>query len=296
MKKTSMFQRVKIIVSVLFIITGVVLGVIPFIAPVITQQHQNEVISQYKTKISNMTTEEIQEAKDGAKEYNETGKSNFYTAMDTDTVISFIEIPSIDVYLPIFKGTATHTLERGIGQLEGTSFPIGGKGTHCVLSGHSGLVTQKMFTDLSKMEIGDKFYLNTYDEVLCYKVYKTIVVEPDEVSKLIKFDIDHDYCTLLTCTPIGINTHRLLVMGERVEGTENETEAYTEPSKTNPTAAYGNSDFDTQENKETNELTETKGLDSFFKTEYIFCFIISTILELVGIVVFVKTIREIHHI
>ena len=272
MKKSFVLKKVKLVVSIVFIITGLVMGAIPVLGPILTQRHHDKVIQNYKNEIASMSQEEISYAKGEVKKYNETGKSNYYAAIDAGQVISYIEIPSIDVYLPIFKGTSDKTLERGIGLLEETSFPIGGKGTHCVLSGHSGLLTQKMFSNLKDMETGDRFYLHTYDETLCYKVYKTVVVNTDEVSDYIQFDTEHDYCTLLTCTPIGVNTHRLLVMGERVEIEEDNispTQEITEKTTDN---------IQTLNQKITPKNEDNANSDNTYRIEFIICVAISCLL------------------
>lgn len=287
MKQISLKQKVNIIISILFIITGFIVGSIPFLGPIITQQNQNAVIEQYNDNISKMTKTEIDDAKSEFKKYNETGRSNFFNAIENDTVISYIDIPKIDVYLPIYKGTDEETLAKGIGLLENTSFPIGGNGTHTVLTGHSGLTTQTMFSNLEKMAIGDKFYLHTYDEKLCYKVYDIQEVVPDDVSSNIRYDIDHDYCTLMTCTPIGINTHRLLIMAERYDDFENEM-----------TTAEINIERETTVSQDS--TTEATYINQKTTTVYdfsmFFCGGMSIILELVGIILLIRGIHDMRQI
>ena len=140
-------------------------------------------------------------------------------------VMGFIDIPKIDVYLPIYHGTSNEVLEKGIGHLENTSFPIGGESTHAVISGHTGLNSAKMFTDLTSMELDDQFYIDILGDTLAYKVINIEVVEPDDVSSLSIQD-EKDLVTLVTCTPYGINSHRLLVTGERTEYIKDEHDAY----------------------------------------------------------------------
>ena len=137
--------------------------------------------------------------------------------------MGYIEIPTIDCYLPIYHGTDEDTLKKGIGHIEQTSFPIGGDTTHSVLTGHTGLPEAELFTRLDEMEIGDIFYIHILDEVLAYKVYGIKIIEPEDVSDIV-IENNRDLVTLLTCTPYGINTHRLLVMGERTELTEETTD------------------------------------------------------------------------
>ena len=130
-----------------------------------------------------------------------------------------IEIPSIDVALPIYHGTAEETLQVAAGHLEWTSFPVGGAGSHCALSAHRGLPSAKLFTDLVDLEPGDVFILQVLDEMLTYEVDQVLIVKPHEIQSL-HVEAQKDYCTLITCTPYGINTHRLLVRGHRIENQE----------------------------------------------------------------------------
>ncbi len=130
-------------------------------------------------------------------------------------IMGYVEIPSISVNLPIYHGTASATLERGVGHLLGSSLPVGGAGTHTVLTGHSGMASQKLFSDLSLLKAGDVFYLNVLGERLAYRVDQIKTVLPHDTADL-GITEGEDYCTLVTCTPYGINTHRLLVRGSRI--------------------------------------------------------------------------------
>ena len=130
-------------------------------------------------------------------------------------VMGYVEVPKISVYLPIYHGTEGATLERGVGHLLGSSLPVGGEGTHCVLTGHTGMSNQRLFTDLEQMEIGDVFYLHVLDQVLAYQVDAINTVAPYETSLLCEVE-GQDLCTLITCTPYGANSHRLLVRGLRI--------------------------------------------------------------------------------
>ena len=130
--------------------------------------------------------------------------------------LGYITIPKIDVNLPICEGTGYDVLTHGIGHLSETSYPLGGESTHSALSGHRGLAEAELFTNLDKLEVGDRFYLHVLDEVLAYQVDQVLVVEPEQVEAL-EIVEGEDLCTLVTCTPIGINSHRLLVRGTRVE-------------------------------------------------------------------------------
>ena len=130
--------------------------------------------------------------------------------------MGYVQIPKIDVELPIYHGTSEETLDRGIGHLMGSSLPIGGVGTHCVLTGHSGLAGNRMFSDLDQLKKGDVFYLKVLDETLAYAVLEIDTVLPEDTSQL-AIDSVRDTVTLVTCTPFGVNTHRLLIHGERTE-------------------------------------------------------------------------------
>lgn len=137
-------------------------------------------------------------------------------AFDPDGVMGYISIPKIAVSLPIYHGTTPATLEKGAGHLEGSALPVGGAGTHCVISAHRGLPSAAMFTDLDRLALGDHFYIYVLDRVLAYEVDQILTVAPDELSALDR-EPDMDYTTLVTCTPYGVNTHRLLVRGHRVD-------------------------------------------------------------------------------
>ena len=134
-------------------------------------------------------------------------------------IMGYIEIPAIGVSLPIYHGVEDTVLQIAIGHIEGSSLPVGGEGPHCVVSGHRGLPSAKLFTDLDKLAEGDTFLLRVLDEVLTYEVDQIHIVEPDEVD-LLAVEAGQDLCTLVTCTPYGVNSHRLLVRGHRVENQE----------------------------------------------------------------------------
>ena len=176
-----------------------------------------------------MDQEQIDAAKEAVRKYNEQLNAaveasamqgedgiSYLDLVDVGESIGFIEIPKIDVYLPIYSGTGEDVLQKGVGHLAESSYPIGGTSTHSVLTGHRGLPSAVLFTDLDKMEEGDVFYLHVLDEVLAYKVDQIKVVLPEETQDIGIVE-GKDYCTLVTCTPYAINTHRLLVRGERTE-------------------------------------------------------------------------------
>lgn len=211
----KLLKRFIVLIPVIIIIVGLSLISYPFIGNIYNNINATSVINQYKEQVNNLTEEEINDVKVKAQKYNNTN-SGYYDALNLGEVISYIDIPKISVYLPIYNNTKDDTLQKGIGHLERTSLPIGGIGTHCVLTGHSGLTTSKMFSDLEQLKICDEFKLHTLDEVLTYQVDNIEIALPEDVSKYLTIDTEHDYVTLMTCTPIGINTHRLLVRGHFV--------------------------------------------------------------------------------
>ena len=167
-------------------------------------------------------TNNIVDAFDEENEYKLSHPYNTFLNPNGDEVMGYLEVPKIDLSLVIYHGIGESTLEKGIGHVEGTSLPIGGESTHTVLAGHRGLPNAKLFTDIEKMRIGDVFYITVLHEKMQYKVDQIEIVLPNEAEKL-KIEEGKDYATLLTCTPYGVNSHRLLVRGERTNWTEDQT-------------------------------------------------------------------------
>lgn len=214
-----------------------VLGFLILIAPLIMNfvqgQHQSDAVSAYKSSVSNKSEEEIEKILADAEQYNNMlFQSNGAVVDNLDTsilsdesynsllsqsngVMGSIEIPKIDVDLPIYHGTSDEVLQVGIGHIQGTSLPIGGENTHCVLSGHRGLPGSKLFTRLDEMEEGDLFFIQVMGNTLAYKVNNIKVVDPDN-TEIMEINAGKDEVSLVTCTPYGLNTHRLVVTGERV--------------------------------------------------------------------------------
>jgi sortase A len=151
--------------------------------------------------------------------------------------MGYIEIPGISVYLPIYHGTDDAVLQVGAGHIEGSSFPVGGESTHSVLSGHRGLKSAKLFTDIDQLTEGDVFMLHVLNETLTYQVDQIRIVLPEELDDL-KIETGEDYCTLITCTPYGVNTHRLLVRGHRIENTETTGVITSEAVQVNKVIVY----------------------------------------------------------
>lgn len=218
---------------VLLLLAGVSLLLYPSLSDYWNSMHQTRAIASYAETVSQLDTAQYDEMWKAARDYNrslaqrETAfaltdeqKAAYESLLDVSGlgVMGYIEIPEIDCSLPIYHGTEESVLQVAVGHLEWSSLPVGGEGTHCVLSGHRGLPSAKLFTNLDKLAVGDTFLLRVLDEVLTYEVDQILIVEPEQVDAL-GIVPGEDYCTLVTCTPYGINTHRLLVRGHRVENT-----------------------------------------------------------------------------
>ena len=224
-------KKIRVIFCVIIFMTGLGIASYPFISNMVAQRHASQVVKDYETNVEEMDEEKIDAMKEAAKKYNEQlsnvvsvddenenneqGES-YADLLNIGESLGYITIPKIDVNLPIYNGTSQDVLSKGVGHMEQSSYPLGGESTHCVLTGHRGLPSAVLFTDLDKLEIGDEFYLHVLDEILAYKVDQIKVVEPNESGDLEIIE-GKDYCTLVTCTPYAINSHRLLVRGERTE-------------------------------------------------------------------------------
>ena len=228
-----MKNKKSMILSVVFLLVGIGVLFYPALNNVIFVSQQNKVIDSYNEQISSLHVTDIESMKEDAQKYNEalSDASNSATKDVTDAVsgnlsysqimameneqIGYLVIPKISLNQPIFHSTTDEVLEKGIGHMENTSFPIGGESTHSVLSGHSGIPGMMLFTDLEDVEVGDKFYIKALDETIAYQIDQIKTVLPNDTSD-IQIEQGEDYVTLLTCTPYGVNTHRLLVRGTRV--------------------------------------------------------------------------------
>ncbi|EJT6665318.1 class C sortase [Clostridium perfringens] len=215
----------KIYFSILILITLIALGFLlyPSFSNYINNKFSVSTISDYTEKINNVKDEEVDDLIKNINKYNYdlfngTAENELPDCLNIHEgdVLGYIEIPSINIKLPIYYGTSVDILKKGVGVLEGTSLPVGGENTHSVLSAHTGLANQKLFTDIDKLKDGDVFYLHILKKDLAYKVNQIKVVHPDEIDEL-KISDEKDYVTLLTCYPYGINTERLLVRGERTD-------------------------------------------------------------------------------
>lgn len=174
----------------------------------------------------------LSKLKEPLLDYDDLKNYNKVLNVNNEGMIGYLSIDKIRVEIPIYHGTNNDTLNSFVGHIEGTSLPIGGKGTHSVLSAHRGLPSAKLFSDLDRLELGDTFKITVLDEVLTYEVDKISIVKPNN-SKELKIDKNNDYVTLLTCTPYGINTHRLLVRGKRFDNNINKVYITTEGFKLN---------------------------------------------------------------
>ncbi|HBI7086887.1 class C sortase [Clostridium perfringens] len=215
----------RIYFSILILITLIALGFLlyPSFSNYINNKFAVSTISDYTEKINNVKDEEVDNLIKNINKYNYdlfngTAENQLpdYLNIHEGDILGYIEIPSINIKLPIYYGTSVDILKKGVGVLDGTSLPVGGENTHSVLSAHTGLANQKLFTDIDKLKDGDVFYLHILKKDLAYKVNQIKVVHPDEIDEL-KISDDKDYVTLLTCYPYGINTERLLVRGERTD-------------------------------------------------------------------------------
>lgn len=232
--KKSNKRRVRdsILLGLVFIIFSSAVGLL--IYPAINdwryEVRMAGLIDEYDLTVNGLTKEDIAFLRAEAEKYNqalindpfrwftdEESYAEYKQILDaTGTgIMGYVEIPDLEVKLPVYHGTEDAVLQTAIGHVEGSSFPIGGPGTHAVISGHSGLPTGKLFTDLEKLEIGDRFMIYTLGEILTYEVDHIATVLPDDAEYL-EIDPDGDYVTLVTCTPQGINSHRLLVRGTRI--------------------------------------------------------------------------------
>lgn len=222
------------IILVLIFIIGLSLLLYPSFSDYWNSFHQSRAIASYAQTVTTIDDDQYEKMWAQAQEYNTTlaKKQNRWVLSEEEYeeyesllniggtgIIGYIEIPTIKVSLPIYHGVDEAVLQIAVGHIEGSSLPVGGEGTHCVISGHRGLPSAKLFTNLDEMEEGDLFMMRVLDETLTYEVDQIRIVEPEDLSAL-EIEEGKDLCTLVTCTPYGINSHRLLVRGHRVENME----------------------------------------------------------------------------
>jgi sortase A len=221
------------IVLILVLVAGLSLLLYPTVSNFWNAIHQGRVLADYQSTVSTLSDQEYERLFQEADQYNQsllTAENPLNTdgwtdadneaydrmlSIDGGQVMGTLEIPKIDVKLPLYHGTDETVLQVGVGHIKGSSLPVGGESTHSVLSGHTGLPSAQLLTDLDQMAKGDLFYLTVLDRTLVYQVDQILVVEPDDISALAIVP-GEDYVTLVTCTPYGINSHRLLVRGTRI--------------------------------------------------------------------------------
>ena len=221
-------------ILVLCFLAGLFLLLYPVVSDYWNSFHQSTAIADYSNVVSNLYDEKAEAVLNAAREYNDSVSKRPHRFIPTEEehaeymdtlsidgkdVMGYLEIPSIHCSLPVYHTVRDSVLQVGVGHIEGSSLPVGGIGTHCLLSGHRGLPSSTLLTHLDKVLEGDLFMLNVLNEQLTYEVDQIRIVEPEDVTDL-QLDPEEDYCTLVTCTPYGIKTHRLLVRGHRVENVE----------------------------------------------------------------------------
>lgn len=226
-----MRKHLSTILLVLILITGLSLLLYPTVSDAWNALHQTRAIDSYTANVAQIDDTRYKEILQQADDYNanlfatshtlaltESQIPNYESQLNVagDGIMGYIEIPQIDCTLPIYHGTEATVLQIAIGHINGSSLPVGGPSTHTILSGHRGLPSAKLFSRLDEMETGDRFMLHVLDETLTYEVDQIRIVLPNELDEL-SIEEGQDLCTLVTCTPYGINTHRLLVRGHRVE-------------------------------------------------------------------------------
>ena len=229
--RTWIKKNLSTLVLILVFLIGLSLLLYPAFSDYWNSFHQSRAIASYSEQVSDIDDKQYDEIIQKAKEYNETiplranrwvlteeEKAVYSNMLDVGGtgIMGYVEIPKVAVSLPIYHGVDEAVLQIAVGHIEGTSLPVGGTGTHCAISGHRGLPSAKLFTNIDELKEGDTFLLYILDEVLTYEVDQIRIVEPNDVSSL-EFEEDKDLCTLVTCTPYGVNSHRLLVRGHRIE-------------------------------------------------------------------------------
>ena len=222
------------ILLLLVFMTGLSLLLYPTVSDYWNSFHQSKAIARYTELVANLDNTQYEELWKQAEDYNAAlpaQASRFHPTEEQHEeyeqllnvggsgIMAYLEIPAIDCSLSVYHGTDEAVLQVGVGHIEGSSLPVGGKGTHCVLSGHRGLPSARLLTNLDKVVVGDVFMLQTLGQCLTYQVDQIRIVEPTEIAAL-DLEEGEDYCTLVTCTPYGINSHRLLVRGRRIENLE----------------------------------------------------------------------------
>lgn len=233
---------------ILVFFAGLSLLLYPSLSDYWNSFHASQAVATYSEEVRNLNADKYDRLIGEAREYNaalpgrykafflsESDRSTYNALLDVNGtgVMGYIEIPTIQISLPIYHGTEDEVLQIAVGHLDWSSLPVGGEGTHCVLSGHRGLPSAKLFTNLDKLVAGDKFVIRVLDEVMTYEVDQILIVEPNDLSAL-AIEKGKDLCTLVTCTPYGVNSHRLLVRGHRVENESEEIRVTSDATEIDP--------------------------------------------------------------
>ena len=227
-------RYLRIVIAGVIFLLALLLTLYPVISNLYNQEHQSQIQTAYREVLEQTDTSELERIRQEAIAYNaaitpgtveeaysqeaiQTASENYVNQLDLSGtgIMGYVEIPTISVDLPIYHGTGSDSLDRGTGHLLGSSLPVGGESTHTIITGHSGMASQKMLTDLEQLQEGDVFFLHVLDEVLAYQVDAIHTVLPHDTTFL-GIVPGQDLCTLVTCTPTGVNTHRLLVRGRRI--------------------------------------------------------------------------------
>ena len=227
-------RYLRIVIAGVIFLLALLLTFYPVISNLYNQEHQSQIQTAYREVLEQTDTEELERIREQAIAYNEAitpgtaeeaysqeallaASEDYVNQLNLggSGIMGYVTIPKIQVDLPIYHGTGSDSLDRGTGHLLGSSLPVGGESTHTIITGHSGMASQKMFTDLEQLQEGDVFYLRVLDEVLAYQVDTIHTVLPYDTTYL-EIVQGQDLCTLVTCTPTGVNTHRLLVRGMRI--------------------------------------------------------------------------------
>lgn len=243
-----MKRKLSTMLLILVFFAGLSLLLYPSLSDYWNSFHASQAVATYSEEVRNLNTDKYDRLIGEAREYNaalpgrykafflsESDRSTYNALLDVNGtgVMGYIEIPTIQISLPIYHGTEDEVLQIAVGHLDWSSLPVGGEGTHCVLSGHRGLPSAKLFTNLDKLVAGDKFVIRVLDEVMTYEVDQILIVEPNDLSAL-AIEKGKDLCTLVTCTPYGVNSHRLLVRGHRVENESEEIRVTSDAMEIDP--------------------------------------------------------------
>ena len=252
--KNAIKKYLTLFLFTVFFIAGLSIMLYPVVSNVMKEREFDQVIVNYQKQVNTDIKQDSKKLLKEAENYNKgltsatitdiftssevESSSDYLEILDIDQngTMGYISIPKIDVKIPIYHGTSAKVLQKGVGHVEGSSFPVGGETTHSILAAHRGLPSARLFTDLDQMKKGDKFYIYIMDQVLAYQVDQILVIDPSNTEPL-QIQNGKDYITLVTCTPYAVNTHRLLVRGARIIEEEEKTEekieiaSTTDPSK-----------------------------------------------------------------